>query len=241
MSFYLNEGFDLESADVVSVLDEIPIWSAPFGIKVLDVINYRQNITALDIGCGTGFPLIELAQRLGSSSRVYGIDPWSSAAERVRLKLNTMNIRNVTLLTQEAETLPFEENTFDLIVSNNGINNVQDADKVLSECKRTLKPGGQFVMSVNLPGTMIEFYDIFRRTLSNRGMTEDLKAVDSHIYSKRKPLEEHKEKLCSNFIIENIIEDSFAMRYSSGTAFLNHYFIKLAFLESWKKIVPEEN
>ena len=55
--------------------DEFPFWSAPFGTKLLDMINYRRGITALDIGFGTGFPLVELAMRLGPTCTVRGIDP----------------------------------------------------------------------------------------------------------------------------------------------------------------------
>jgi hypothetical protein len=39
-------------------------------------------------------------------------------------------------------------------------------------------------------------------------------------------------------MIKKVILESFYMRYLNGTAFLNHHFIKLAFLESWIKIVP---
>jgi arsenite methyltransferase len=241
MTTYLNETFDLSDPNLVSVLDEFPLWSSYFGTRLLDIINYKRNLTALDIGCGTGFPLIELAQRLGLSSTVFGVDPWIAAYERISLKLKTMKVNNVIYLNQSAEQLPFEDNLFDLAVSNNGINNVQHPDKVLSECYRVMKTGGQFALTMNLPGTMIEFYNIFRVILSAKELTGELKAIDRHIHSKRKSVNENLTMLTSaGFKIDEVSEDNFYMRYADGTSFLNHFFIKLAFLESWRNIPPAD-
>ncbi|MBN1577163.1 MAG: hypothetical protein JW913_11460 [Chitinispirillaceae bacterium] len=79
---YLQPRFDF--ALLPDLCDELPFWSAPFGLKLLDLIEYRRNITALDIGFGCGFPLIELAMRLGPTCTVYGIDPWDEAKCPVR-------------------------------------------------------------------------------------------------------------------------------------------------------------
>lgn len=241
MTSYLNENFDLSDKNVVSVFDEFPLWSSYFGAVLLDLMEYRKNMTVLDIGCGTGFPLIELAQRIGSSSKIYGIDTWTSAAARIDLKVKTMNLNNVIFLNQPAEILPFRENTFDLIVSNNGINNVQDPDKVLSECARTLKTGGTCIMSMNLPGTMMEFYKVFKDVLKQSGLEDCVNKVNLHIKSKRKSIIENTGMIMKQpFCIEQVVEKTFFMKFADGSAFFNHYFIKIAFLESWKNIVPEE-
>ncbi len=241
MTAYLDETFDFSDRDFVSVVDEFPLWSSYFGAVMLDMIDYKNNVTVLDLACGTGFPLIELAQRFGSSSRIYGIDTWDTAAERVRLKIKTMKLKNVEIFVKPAEHLPFGDNTFDLIVSNNGINNVQDPDKVLAECVRTMKPGAYCILSVNLPGTMIEFYNIFKNVLAKNGLDDCLEKVDAHIKAKRKSVEENTGMIMQQpFCLEQVVEKNFYMRYASGSAFLNHYVIKFAFLESWKKIVPEK-
>ena len=142
----LSHKYDLDDPSLVSVIDELPLWSAPFGLKLLDTVKLKPHICALDLGCGTGFPLIELAQRLGPSCHVYGIDPWERAAERIRLKTQTLNIANVLVVRGVGEEMPFEGERFDLIVANNGINNVKDPEKVLSECYRTSRTGAQMVI-----------------------------------------------------------------------------------------------
>src|SRR5438128_882083 len=70
---------------------------------------------ALDAGCGTGFPLIELAERLGPASDVHGIDPWSAGLARARQKLDVRATPNVTLHEGSATSMPFDDGTFDLI------------------------------------------------------------------------------------------------------------------------------
>jgi hypothetical protein len=62
MKQYLHSNFNLESPS--DLYDELPLWSAPFGLKLLEHIEYKKNLTALDIGFGNGFPLTELDMRL---------------------------------------------------------------------------------------------------------------------------------------------------------------------------------
>ena len=110
MTDYLSHQFDRDAFDLVSVTDELPLWSAPFGMRLLDTIQFKPNLAVLDIGCGLGFPLVEVAERLGPSCTVYGIDPWERAVERIRLKLKTYQINNVKVSTGAAEAMPFDDN-----------------------------------------------------------------------------------------------------------------------------------
>jgi arsenite methyltransferase len=112
--------YDLTDAILVSVIDDLSLWSAPFGLKLLDAIHYKKGIYALDIGFGTGFPLLELAMRLGNTSSIYGLDPWKSGTERTKLRIKVSGLTNVRLFEGVAEHMPFENDFFDLITSNNG-------------------------------------------------------------------------------------------------------------------------
>src|SRR4030066_1263761 len=114
MDNYLKTTYDLNDKDTVSVIDERPIWSAPFGLKLLDKIKYRKNIAALDIGSGLGFPLLEVAMRLGSSCKLYGIDPWEAAVERIKTKTKLYEITNIKIITGIAEKIPLPANSVDL-------------------------------------------------------------------------------------------------------------------------------
>jgi len=238
---YLNLHVNPDDEKLVSAIDELPLWSAPFGLKLLQTITMRSNCTILDIGCGTGFPLVELAQRFGKDSHVYGIDPWEKALERVHLKLRAYNIPNATVQAGVAEKLPFPDSFFDLIVSNNGLNNVRDLEKSIAECARVCKSGGEFAQVYNLSGSMIEFYDVFEEILTQENLKDSVIKMKEHIYQKRRPVEEVVELLRgNNFTDIRVNEDVFYLRYATGSAMLNHSFISHWFLPSWKELVPED-
>ena len=238
MKKYLTHSFNTDDAELISVIDELPLWSAPFGLKLLDTIKLSHNIKALDIGCGLGFPVIELAQRLGDTSKVFGIDPWEKAIERTLFKIKKYGINNVEIIKGIAEELPFEDSFFDLIVSNNGINNVQNMELALSECARVSKPNAQFVITLNLEDTMIEFYQVFEKVLENNNLNSEIVKMKEQIYFKRKPLSEMKELITSiGFRIINIQHDKFYLRFVDGLTMFNHSLIKYWFLDGWKSIL----
>jgi ubiquinone/menaquinone biosynthesis C-methylase UbiE len=238
MKTYLTEKYDVDQ--LAHVLDEIPIWSAPFGLKLLDCVEYKRGLTALDIGFGMGFPLTELAMRLGSTCTVYGIDPWQPGIKRTRTKLEAYRIGNVKIIEAAAESIPLEDNSIDLIVSNNGINNVQEIAQVLSECARVLKSGGQFVLTMNLDKTMFEFYDELESVLSGLKLEQSIAAMHHHIYEKRRPLDEIILLLRdTGFLIKDLQHDQFNYQFTDGTAMLHHFVMRMAFMDSWIKILPE--
>jgi arsenite methyltransferase len=241
MRNYLQTDFDFDSDLLLELFDELPIWAAPFGLKLLDSIQYRKNIAALDIGFGAGFPLTEIAMRLGETCKIYGIDPWSAAIRRTEKKIVFYGIKNVEIINGVAENIPLPDNSVELITSNNGLNNVESIEKALSECSRIIKSGGQLIHTYNLDTTMFEFYDLLKVVLTENNMDRELKKLDEQVYKKRKPLNEFVKLLeQNNFRVINIFNDRFDYKFADGTAMLHHYFIRLAFLDGWKSIIPEE-
>src|ERR1041385_3818774 len=88
---------DFSSARVIAAYDELPLWSAMFGLLLLEEVPLARVKMALDVGCGTGFPLIELAERLGSGTQVHGLDPWAAGLKRAAEKIAWRETRNVML------------------------------------------------------------------------------------------------------------------------------------------------
>lgn len=239
MTKYLDNRFD--SSRLLDTFDELPFWSAPFGLKLLDNIDYKKNISLLDIGFGSGFPLTEIAMRLGNSSTVYGIDPWTEAIERTRRKLDYYNINNVNLIEGVAEKIPLNDNSVDLITSNNGINNVADIEQVISECSRIIKSGGQFIQTMNLDKTMFEFYYVMEDVLTELKLYKEIEYMHKHIAEKRPSIDHFTETIQEcDFTIKSIEHDQFNYKFVDGTALLNHYFIRLAFMDSWIALLPKD-
>lgn len=230
-----------EHPEIASVLDELPFWSAPFGMDLLERIHLAPNMNVLDIGCGTGFPLTELAMRLGSTCQVYGIDPWEGVLERARLKIKVYGLENVTLATGTAENMPFTSGFFHRIVSNNGLNNVQNLTQALKECYRVAAPGCQMVFTMNTHRTMEEFYTLFAEALMEEDLPECIEQMNRHIDRKRPPVASVLKLLrkCGFRLIRKH-RNRFYYRFTDGTAMLNHGFIRLAFRQPWEELIPPE-
>ncbi|HYL91962.1 MAG TPA: methyltransferase domain-containing protein [Alphaproteobacteria bacterium] len=224
------------------IYDDLSLWSAPFGLALLDTVRLRRGITVVDIGTGGGFPLIELAKRLDPASTFYGIDPDNDVLDLARAKATALGLTNIHLLPEPAEHIALADSSVDLIVSNNGINNVADAEQVLRECVRIARPGAQMVLTVNLPETMHEFYSVFAAVLRDLSLTSEIQAMRDHIYAKRKPLATTEAWIrAAGFTIASSQLDSFTLNYLDGTAFFKHQEISLYFLPPWREVVKPEH
>ncbi|HEY71120.1 MAG TPA: class I SAM-dependent methyltransferase [Anaerolineae bacterium] len=106
----------------------------------------------LDIGCGNGPLSIRIAKRF-PTSEIIGIDTWGTAWEfsMAVCKRNAI-VENVDDRVRfqhgSAASLPFDGETFDMVVSNlvfHEVRNVRDKSKLIQEALRVIKPGGRFV------------------------------------------------------------------------------------------------
>jgi len=240
MPDYLDRQPDLNDPETVSAFDELPLWSAYFGRLLLAHVPIGPHRTVLDLGFGTGFPALELAQRLGPTCQVHAIDPWGAALERASLKAQVYGARNLTLHLGSAAALPFPEAYFDLIVSNLGVNNFDDPAAVLAECRRVAKPGARLALTTNLQGHMAEFYEVFQAVLTAL-KPDALEALRRHV-EHRATIQGLRELFAaSGFRLDTVHEDSFRMRFLDGSSLLNHILIRLGFLPDWKQVVPPED
>jgi ubiquinone/menaquinone biosynthesis C-methylase UbiE len=234
---YLHQKLDFANPELVAVYDEVFLWSARFGELLFKHLPLRRSARVLDLACGTGFPLFELAHRLGRSCELVGVDVWKEALERARRKLKVYGLSNVQLVEADGAALPFPDSSFDLIVSNLGVNNFANPQAALAECFRVLKAGGTLALTTNLQGHMHEFYKVFREVLTElhkTGYLARLQAQEAHRGTKASVSQLLQE---AGFTIAKTGEDSFQMRYLDGSAFFNHWLTKLGFLEGWRGVL----
>jgi ubiquinone/menaquinone biosynthesis C-methylase UbiE len=242
MTEYLNHpGFDWDSPQMAADYDQNSNWSPYFGELIFQHLPLRENQSVLDVACGTGYPTLELSQRLGPTSQVYGIDTWQAALDRAQHKVDGFDITNVTLQNEDAEAMSFPDSMFDVIVSNVGINNFESPTAVLRECFRVAKPGALVAMTTNPVGHMAEFYRFYKEALRALKLEQHLDALEKHI-AHRYPSEWVCEELESaGFVIRRVLRDSFSWRFLDGTSFLNTFHIMYGFLGGWKEVIPEKS
>lgn len=241
MKTYLQATYDLTDPNTVTVFDELSLWSSRFGTFLLDHLEIRKNLKILDLGCGLGFPLFELAHIFGITCHVIGVDVWKEALERARAKLRIYDLPNVEILEADGAQLPFCNEAFDLIVSNLGINNFSDPKAVLSECHRVLKPAGKVILTTNPKGHMLEFYEVFREVLGQHNQTSSFEKLDSHENHRISRNELSDLLHATGFQVENSAESSFKLRFADGTTMLNHFLIKVGFLDGWRGVVEPDS
>jgi arsenite methyltransferase len=99
--------------------------------------------TVLDLGCGAGTDLLIAAQMVGPGGRVIGIDMTESMLACARESAAAMGIDNIELHQSLIETLPVDDATVDVVISNGVIDLIPDKDAVFGEIDRVLRPGGR--------------------------------------------------------------------------------------------------
>ena len=113
-------------------------------------INYSQakrGEVCVDLGSGRGTDVLRLAEEVGESGKVFGIDISDGMLVKARATAQKMGITNVEFLRAELEKLPLSDASVDLVISNCTINHAPDKQMVWNEIARILKKGGRFVVS----------------------------------------------------------------------------------------------
>jgi arsenite methyltransferase len=97
----------------------------------------------LDLGSGAGTDSLVAALMVGPEGAVTGIDMTPEMVEKARAGATALALDNVSFVEGEAETLPFAEGSFDVVISNGVIDLIPDKDAVFAELHRVLVPGGR--------------------------------------------------------------------------------------------------
>ena len=97
----------------------------------------------LDIGSGAGMDSLIAALQVGPEGSVTGIDMTPEMIEKARKGAAELGLNNVTFVEGEAEHLPFDDASFDFVISNSVIDLIPDKDAVFGEIHRVLLPGGR--------------------------------------------------------------------------------------------------
>ncbi|RYM05392.1 demethylmenaquinone methyltransferase [Sporolactobacillus sp. THM7-7] len=113
--------------------------------KAESIVDAKSGQHALDVCCGTGDWTISLAEDVGPGGKVVGLDFSDNMLKVAKVKIDTHELDNVTLVNGDAMDIPFDSGSFDRVTIGFGLRNVPDYLTVLKEMNRVLKPGGKIV------------------------------------------------------------------------------------------------
>lgn len=110
--------------------------------ELLQRARLKPGARVLDVGTGTGLVALATGGLVGEGGSVVGVDFAPGMLEEARQKLQTTGLSNVTFVQGDAEHLPFEEASFDIVLCASALFFVPDMTRAVREFHRVLAPGG---------------------------------------------------------------------------------------------------
>ncbi len=150
-----------------------PLWHDRFGRLILRHLPRGADAFTLDVHCGPGRTTYELLDRLGEGARVLALEPDNALRSVAKARMrpewkNRVYLKNGAL-TSVAGMGP---DTYDLVVANLVLGEVQNFEESLREILRVTKPGGHVLATLPMAGTWIEVEDLFREVLRNASLKD---------------------------------------------------------------------
>jgi SAM-dependent methyltransferase len=115
----------------------------PILALLLEAAAVRPGERVLDVGCGAGTSTLAVAEQVGASGQVFGIDIAEPMLEVARRRVAERGLGNVSLLKADAQTHVFGPEPFDRVVSRFGVMFFADPVAAFRNLRGAMRPGGQ--------------------------------------------------------------------------------------------------
>jgi ubiquinone/menaquinone biosynthesis C-methylase UbiE len=213
----------------------LPIWSERFGRMLLRDLTLPTTGQVLDVGCGTGFPAVEILRRMGEGCRLIAIDASSAMLDVARKKIAETGRKGVFFRTESAQPrLSFADEVYDLVVCNLGLSEMADPGAALADFARVTRLGGQVRCTLPLAGTFQEFYDIYQEVLVKHDKHDIAARLTEHL--KSYPTAEQCEDwlAAAGLSVSHVDIEEFTLLFRSSREFFFAPVIEYGPLATWK-------
>jgi ubiquinone/menaquinone biosynthesis C-methylase UbiE len=221
----------------------LPVWAHRFGRMLLRGLAVPERGQVLDVGCGTGYPAVEILRRLEPGARLIAIDASSAMLDVARKKVEALEPperKGVFFRTESAlPRLSFADEVYDVVVCNLGLTEMPDPAAALADFARVTVAGGQVRCTMPLEGTFQEFYDIYREVLIKHDRHEALERLDAHL-SRYPSIEQCERWAADAGLADARVEvDEFSMLFRSSREFFFAPVIEYGPLAEWKEVAGQ--
>lgn len=136
-------------------------WQRPD--EVMEALGLGAGSRVADVGCGEGWFVVRLAERVGPGGRVYGVDVDQRALERLRRTVEREGLEQVEIVLGATDDPRLPDGELDAVLIVNAYHEMQEYDAMLAAIYRALRPGGRLALIDALAAE-----DADRRTLARR-------------------------------------------------------------------------
>ncbi len=146
-------------SDISAIQKAFDLWSRLYGftaapmerkprLRGLELAAIQPQDKVLEVAVGTGAALLEILRRVDRTNVVYGVDLSPKMLEKARQAAEKAGFTNINLRQSDARSLPFDDNSFDVLFNNYMLDLIplDDMPIILKEFRRVLKNGGRLVL-----------------------------------------------------------------------------------------------
>jgi len=114
--------------------------------RLREILAPEPGERVLEIGPGTGYYTLELAEWVGADGQVEVFDIQQEMLDHTMERARERGISNVRPTQGDAQSLPYDDDSFDAAILTSTLGEIPDQDAALEEVNRVLKPGGRLIV-----------------------------------------------------------------------------------------------